>query len=146
MRIGFVLLFSGIGLTVLMVIGIRRGKASKSCPSVQGKITGTSLEPAYDDEGDLVGFIPRVHYEYEGEGERNTNNKYAMSESTLPNHKAQAFIDRFHEGEMVQVFYNPEKPYDSMLVPGNSNLIFIMRGVSVVLAIVGLVFILEELL
>jgi len=105
---------------VLLVIAIRRSvKASKSLkwPNVNGAILQSMVVAQAQGRGRA--YVPRVSYEYEIDGISYSGTAITVCDSSLGRAWSQKIVDRYPGGAPVKIYYNPEKPSDALLEPGN---------------------------
>jgi hypothetical protein len=138
---GYALFIFGLAAFILSMLAIRRAKASKSWPTTEGTITGTELESAYDDDGDLSGYTPRVYYDYTIDGRTYSSGTYGISTGKMNQARAEQVIAPFLAGQKVRVFYNPKNQHDAVINTDFNRTIYILLVISVVLGAGGLVWI-----
>lgn len=138
---GYVLLVFGLLLGLIMIHITRRAKACKDWPTTEGTVTGTSLEPSYNDEGGLIGYIPHVHYDYVVDGKPMSTGTYGIATSTLAPGKAQQLVNRYEHGQKVTVYYNPKQPLDAVICTEFNQTIYLVLVITIGLAAGGLAWI-----
>lgn len=136
--LGGVLGIIGIVLVILYFRNKSKSKASQSWPSVTGQIIErkVKVDTSYDEDGmSSTSYLPQVTYSYSVNGTVYESNRVAFGStpSFASNKKAEAFLTPYLQGANVQVFYNPEKPEESVLTQT-------MRSMTAGL-IVGIVFV-----
>jgi hypothetical protein len=110
----------GAVLILLYFRNKQKAKASETWPSTSGRIISTDIRvDEYDDDDDSfkVRYVPVVQYEYQV-GEENFEGKRIAFGSDLTfvsRGKAQQFLEKYPQDQEVDVFYNPEKPKESVL-------------------------------
>ena len=95
-------------------------KASKSWPSVSGRVVHTSCHEKVikgeDSASDTTLYIPLIQYEYQVGGQTHRGTRIALSEeSCASSEKAFELLGAFPVGHPVNVFYDPAKPGDAVL-------------------------------
>ena len=117
----FALAFGVVG-TVLIVLYVRnkkKAKASETWPSTEGKIVSHHVRVDYsqDDESNRVDYVPEVHFEYQVEGQSFAGKRisFGSEQSFNKRQKAEMFLEQYPVGQVVTVFFNPEKPQESVL-------------------------------
>jgi len=117
----FALVLGGIGAFLLVQYFRNKQKAQESTnwPSVEGKITGQNIrvDEVDSDDSFRISYIPVVHFEYSVnnapfEGKRLA---FGSEPSFSSRKKAEAFLASYPVGQIVPVFYNPEKPSEAVL-------------------------------
>ena len=118
----FALAIGGVGVFLVILYFRNKGKAkaSEAWPATKGKITFTEVRvDEYDDEDSFkVRYVPVVRYEYQVGGELYEGKRISFgSEPTfVTRQKAQQFLEGFQIEQEIDVFYNPDKPKETVLV------------------------------
>lgn len=113
---------SVIGL-LLFLFGwfqFRKVRASRSWPSVQGRIVAAKVDSSVsrggEDEADTTSFFPAIQYEYQVGSELYRSDRIAFNQTAYQNNqKAEQALRAFPVGGIVQVFYNPAQPSAAVL-------------------------------
>lgn len=110
----------GIVLIVLYLRNKKKAKASETWPATKGNIKSVDIrvDEYDDDDSSKVRYVPVVHYEYQVEGVYYEGKRIAFgSETTFTTrNKANQFLEGYPEEMEVDVFYNPEKPGEAVLI------------------------------
>jgi hypothetical protein len=112
-------------------------KASKSWPSVPGRIIGASCREdvtggttSDSADSETIWYTPFVQYEYQVGNQTYRGNRIAFSEERKGSLKvASKVLEAFPVGNPVTVFYDPAKPRDAVLQrrePGHRIFLAIM--------------------
>lgn len=113
---GAILLGSG---ALLMAYGLRvvfKANASLHWPSADGVIAVSGTAEAMGDDGFL---IPFVSYTYRvGKSGFYSDRLAFPSGGAEPPKKARKIVDRYPAGKQVKVYYNPARPGEAVLEPG----------------------------
>jgi hypothetical protein len=136
-----ILVFFGVGVAAL-IFGIRnreKGEASNSWPSVGGIITDARIEENTDVDEDgfsSTTYTPKWLYEYTLDGKTNTSERISFGavRGYGRRKRAQEELDKFPVNSQVRVYYDPQNPGETVLVPGTKGT---MMGI-----IIGIIFIL----
>ena len=117
---GIVLGIIGIILIVLYFRNKSKSEASKTWPSVSGQVLdrGVKIDTDYDDDGgSTTTYLPQITYEYQVNGMSYQSHRFAFGSTPGfgNRNKAEAFLAPYAQGGTVKVFYNPEKPEESVL-------------------------------
>jgi Protein of unknown function (DUF3592) len=120
-------LLLGVGLILLGLHQRRKVRASFSWPYVLGTVVHTSIaqsESGNSEDGYSTSFSPVVHYQYFVPNAWYTGTRIGFSSRSYDRpHKAQAELARYPMNSQVYVFFNPQKPTDSVLAreaPGSN--------------------------
>ncbi|MAT13861.1 MAG: hypothetical protein CMJ46_01165 [Planctomyces sp.] len=111
-------------------------RETRDWPTVPGKFIDYGVE--YDTSGSSTRYYPLVGYEYTVEeiplyGHRLSFNKNSFSSEA----EAIAVSEQFEVGQTVEVYYVPEDPRESVIVPGGENELLIPMGGMALALIVG---------
>ena len=139
---GGILGIIGIVLVILYFRNKSKSKASQAWPSVTGQIVErkVKVDTSYDEDGmSSTTYLPQVTYSYTVNDTVYESNRVAFGStpSYASNKKAEEFLTPYVQGASIQVFYNPEKPEESVLTQT-------MRSMTAGL-IVGIVFVVAML-
>lgn len=142
--IGLIFLVVGIGLAWWGKGMLNDAKASKSWPSVQGRVMESSLVSYKSTSGSgskkrkTTMYKPQITYQYTVDGNKLTGNKVSMGDygSSSTSH-AKKVMKKYPVGATVKVFYDPEVPVDSVLEPGATLVSYVPFGFGLVFAIIG---------
>jgi hypothetical protein len=124
----FALALGALGL-VLIVLYLRnknKAKASMGWPSTQGRILSTNIRvDEVDDESNRVRYVPEVHFEYTVNGVTHEGKRiiYGSEPDFGSRDKAQEFLQKYPQGALVTVFYNPENPGEAVLSQGMRKMV-----------------------
>ena len=97
---------------------------SKTWPTVGGVIVKSEIEEQTSTTGDgankknTVKSLPKIAYQYQVDGQSHKNTRISFSSSSG---NAQQIVARYPKGKPVQVYYNPDKPKQAVLVPGGTG-------------------------
>jgi hypothetical protein len=115
----FALFWSGLVLTSDGVIGwaaIRQIQAM-GFATAPGHVTQSSLESHPGSKGGRS-YSPKITYTYQVAGKDYQNNRYRYGELSGNDSSARRIIDAFPVGGVVNVYYSPNDPANSVLVAG----------------------------
>jgi hypothetical protein len=128
---------------ILLLIGLYQRKkvaASQAWPSTQGTIVDTRVREraaGVDDESS-ASYSPVISYTFEVNGTTHTSDRHAFGRvSYATKGQAERRIANYPKGSRVEVFYNPDKPAESVL-ERSSGTSWILVGVGGGLIIVAL--------
>lgn len=116
----------GVVLIVLYVRNKNKAKASLGWPSTQGRILSINIRvDEVDDESNRVRYIPEVHFEYAVNGVTHQGKRiiYGSEPDFGSRDKAQDFLQKYPQGGLVTVFYNPENPGEAVLTQGMRKMV-----------------------
>lgn len=110
----------GIFLIILYFRNKQKAKASETWPRTKGRInfTDVRVDEYEDEDSSKIRYIPVVRYEYHVGGENYESKRisFGSEPSFVIRKKALQFLEVYPEGQEVDVFYNPEKPKEAVLV------------------------------
>ena len=66
-------------------------------------------------------FDPIIRYRYRVQGQEYVNNTWQKIGNSPTRQEAQDIVDRYPQGKRTTVYYDPEDPQNSVLVPGNTS-------------------------
>jgi hypothetical protein len=99
---------------------IEEGEATKRWPMVTGKVLKTYIRKASGRSTRHVGYV-RYTYEVAGKHYKTSRGRYrAVLFSDKSHESVETFLGRYVSGAPVNVFYNPLKPEESVLIAGPS--------------------------
>jgi len=115
------LVIAGIGAIIYGYVETSNAKASNSWPVVQGKILSSEVGSYLSRSA--MRYIPKISYEFEVDGEVFTGKKvmFADVESSSKG-SPQRLVSKYPQGSSADVYYKPENPAVSVLLPGNKGL------------------------
>lgn len=121
---------------------IRLGRESAYWPTTQGKVSRSYLHShthtTQNQDGtssSSTSYSPHLRYTYEVNGVWYRSNTIVLGyeELSMSRLEAEAYLDNYPTGAELTVFYNPQEPSMSVLIPGR-----ISYGVSLVIG--GVIF------
>lgn len=150
----------GLGIFIFFIVGVvalflgfrnrRKGTESNNWPAAGGTIirTWVSESTSTDEDGfESTTYKPNVEYQYQLGANTYTSKKisFGATRSYSRHRKAEEELAAYPVNGRVQVFYNPEKPEEAVLVRGTKGtmlgiimgIIFIL--VSIAIACAGLI-------
>jgi hypothetical protein len=108
-----VLFFDG-----LMAHGIFKQFESRRYLVAEGKVTHSEVKSHHSSKGGTT-YEAVINYRFEAGGQTFTGTRLRYGAGSSSNStSARNLVDTHPEGAMVQVFYNPDNPQDSLLLPG----------------------------
>lgn len=144
----------GLALTGYGIRNIIDAWKSKSWPTVEGEITRSVITEKLDDDS-RTRYTLHVDYDYTIDRSRFTGKRFKgdriefVSPDYHDHEEAKSVLSRYPLGEKVTVYYDPENPAKSVLVPGNwagnipliaAGLLFFGLGALFILMIVSEVY------
>lgn len=118
---GFALVLGGAGIVLIILYFRNKSKAGESqkWPSVMGHAVNWDIKMDYydDEDSSKLSYLPKITYLYQVGGETIEGHRFAFgSEPSFPQRgKAEAFLAQFTSKTEFPVYYNPEKPGESVL-------------------------------
>ena len=124
----------GLGVFLLGVFKVRKLRASQSWAVAMGTIVESSVQESFnrgsDDLPDSWSYTPVIRYQFQAQGQTIVGDRSGFdrkSYSKKPD--AQAVVARYPRGAQVNVFFDPEKPADSVLQrTSGSAWVFVVVG------------------
>jgi hypothetical protein len=133
-------------LVLLMIIflGFWRyyfGIKSKSWPVTDGVIISGKSE-YHANPSAVNGYIPNIEYRYKVNDKNYTSTRINFSLNESAGNKANAanILNKYRNGSEVKVYYNPNKPEQSVIETGNNNVHFFLTMTLGVVCIGGIAF------
>lgn len=109
----------GAFLVFLAVRNARAGLASRGWLRVPGLVVRSFVLVQTYDEG--TGYFPTVEYEYNVEGRNYSGSRLRFGQTGSSNRgQAERVIAPYQAGASVEVFVNPARLSEAVLVPGTS--------------------------
>ncbi|BBO76634.1 hypothetical protein DSCW_40510 [Desulfosarcina widdelii] len=123
-KLAFAVLFLAVGIVIagFSYNGYRTSLASKSWPNVTGSIVQSEIEKQTSTSGEgadkktTVKEYPKIAYQYHIDGHQYKSAKISYLSSIG---SARQVVSRYPQGKTIPVYYNPDKPEQAVLVPGN---------------------------
>jgi energy-coupling factor transporter transmembrane protein EcfT len=124
------IIFTGIGILIALFSysAYKTSAESKEWPTVEGVIVKSEIEQQTSTSGEgsnkktTVNAYPKIAYQYQVSGQAYECTKISFSSSSG---NANQMVSRYPKGKTVPVFYNPAKPKQAVLVPGNTGLNYV---------------------
>ena len=137
------IIFTGIGIIIALFSysAYKTSVESKNWPTVDGVIITSQTEQQTSTSGEgankktTVKSVPKIVYQYQVGGQPYDSTKISFSS---PSGNADRIVARYPKGKAVRVYYNPDKPKQAVLVPGDAGLNFvpyIFAGVFILLGV-----------
>ena len=112
-------------------------KASADWPNVQGKVTRSKVIGRKNSKGKR-NYSAAIDYQYEVDGKKYSGDTVWFGQSTSRRKtSAQKLVAQFPSGQKVDVYYDPEVPGVSVLLPGAFLSSYLVFGVGVLFAVIG---------
>lgn len=115
--IGATLTFTGLVFFLSGTYGLWTGHALSGWVATEGTIMSARVEASSGSE--YVSYSPKIRYGFEADGHRESEKIYAgpMTKSYDDEEEAEDFLESFPVGAEVGVYYNPDNPNQSALIP-----------------------------
>jgi hypothetical protein len=114
---------------------------SKTWPTVGGVIVRSEIE-AHDSTASSDGSkkseavqYSKIAYQYQVGGQSHKNSRISFSSSSG---NANQIVARYPKGKSVQVYYNPDKPKQAVLIPGGDGFNIVPYIFSTVFVVLGI--------
>ena len=135
----FPLPFLIIGAAILFfgLRSIQRAKASSDWPSVSGIVVSSAVDSSRGDNGTT--YKAEILYDYEVNSTKYSSNRVGYGDYGSSNPSgARQVVNRYKEGLVVDVFYMPESPEESVLEVGIHKRTYFLPAFGLVFFLVGL--------
>lgn len=137
-------LFSSVFILVggvILFIGVKSlfaANASRSWPTVEGKVISSSVDSQRSDKGGTT-YHAEVLYEYKVGGQTQSAHDVAFGAygSSNPSH-ARNIVNKYPAGSDITVHYSPSNPSDAVLETGITGQAFFLPGFGAVFFSAGL--------
>ena len=137
---GIALMVLALPTAIICWIVAAQMSASKSWPSVQGRIVSSHVERT--QIATKVKYKAQVRYQFSVNGRPYMGSRIRYADTTGSSESAQQkIVDKYPSNAQVEVFYDPQDPDISVLEPGGAP--FLMAIPPLALAGVGLVIFLQ---
>lgn len=145
--IGIWLLYIGIEAYITQQANNRKCKLATQWPTAQAKILSSKIELGRNKSSETGQtyhtYTPHVEYSYEVDDNAYTGKQITFRRFFFYNNRddADAFSNRYPEGAIVPVYYNPAKPGEAILesTPAEGTIgDILMPGIGAGLLILGL--------
>ena len=117
----FLLIFMAFGLYMFgrSAGEVIRARASLSWETVEGTVTQSEVKSKSGGRGSGRTYMQSIHYDYTVDGKQYTGDRYCFvpfysSDSS----RARKIVAEYPVGSVVKVYYSPDVPEDSVLIPG----------------------------
>lgn len=135
------LIFAAMFSAVFIVAGVskyREVNRARNWVATTGTVTESKVRSKRQrsSDGDSFESMPLVVYEYYVDGEKYRGNKINFAEK-ITGEEVAATLNKYPEGKIVQVYYNPARPSEAVLEHELPSAIFKILGI-IILVILGL--------
>src|SRR4051812_546335 len=119
--LAFVLCAIACGMILAGRLTVQRGTGTKTWPAASGVVIDSAV--AADRDGGRQRFRPVVRYRYEVDGQRYEGSRiqWTMDQGYRKYTRARHLLDRYRNGSVVTVHYDPSRPGSAVLQTGGSN-------------------------
>ena len=129
---GLVFLVLGVIFLIVGLVATKRAKAAQSWPSMPGTVVRSEVvrHEDTDSEGSTsTSYEPVVEYNYSVMGQPFTGKRIAFGANQFNYKKSVEIAARYPVGARPNVYYNPDKPKDSVLeTTASGGKLFIILG------------------
>ena len=139
---------AGLGIFSYGVRCLLRDRRTRKFPSVAGRLLRAKVVYSGSGGNSGSGYTPWVEFEYELDGGIYRSQQLtALQAQVLRSNKekAQAVIDRLRAMPELPVYYDPQMPWDSFLIPGPLWGVFLPMLLGAVFLGFGLIFFIHQL-
>ena len=129
---GLVFLVLGVIFLIVGLVATKRAKAAQFWPSMPGTVVRSEIVRHDDTDSDgssSVSYEPVVEYDYAVMGQPFTGKRIGYGANKFNYKKAAEIAARYPVGAQPAVYYNPDKPKDSVLeTSGAGGKLFVILG------------------
>jgi len=144
--LGVVFVAVGVAVAAWGFMNLSKAMQSKSWPTAEGKIVSSQVVKkveSYTDSNkhrrNRTIYRAHVRYSYMAKGRSLIGGKITMADSGSSSEtRAKKIRDRYPAGSVCTVYYNPEKPEDSVLEAGINFGALMLPGIGVLFAVAGI--------
>jgi hypothetical protein len=137
----FTFTFLAVGLAVALhgFIKLRAARSSPAWSSVDGTIVSSFNSEEYSIEGTYT-YKPIVEFLYEVEGREYSSDNLTYGRRKFPDQGFVDYIIQQHPvGGTIAVYYNPRRPGQAVLQPGDSSGLGVVVGTGIVIILFSIV-------
>lgn len=132
--------FTIIGIVAGLVFGkpmLDEAKASEHWPQTQGEIIESELETSRGDNGTMYG--AHVVYRYSLDGGEFESDRIWFGGDYSTSNRSEMFevVKQYPVGQAVTVYYSPDQPSESVLMPGAYTSSYILFAIGMVFLGIG---------
>lgn len=140
------LLIGGAAFVYLWKLG-EKGQSATHWPSASGTIVESRLDIRSHNGGDgnREDYLPQLRYRYSVGGItlESTIRRYPNPGAMQSRDQAEAVLAKYPNGAVVRVYYNPERPQEACLEPGEHWTAWAGKALTLLVAAAGLVLLLK---
>ncbi len=125
------------GELVMIFLGVRMvtlSKASLDWPTVNGTVLSSQVREDYDSDNGYT-YYPQVEYRYSVDDQVYESDRVFFGSDSASEENAYAIVAQFPAGSTAAVYYNPDKPKQSVLIPGDAY----TPGFLIIIGVISLV-------
>ena len=128
----------GLAITSVGLMQFRAARVSPGWPSIEGIVVDAVNLEEYTIDGGYH-YKPVVAFKYEVEGREYFSDRLTYGRKKFPD---EAFVDhvirQYPAGMSVTVYYNPRRPRQAVLQPGDTSGTGVIAGTGIVIAVLSL--------
>ena len=130
-----ILMLSGLLVAGYGSVQFYYGKVSLSWPSCEGSITHSEVK-----HGDESSYHAMIRYDYTIDGKEYRGDRYQFGSASGSHASQKQIVAAYPVGAVVKVYYAPNSPKTSVLVPGPNQSVYFMTGFGAVFFLFALGF------
>jgi len=132
--------FTIIGIVAGLVFGkpiLDKAKASEQWPQIQGEVIESELETSQGENGTM--YSAHVVYRYALDGGDFESDRIWFGGDYSTSNRSEMFevVKKYPAGKAVTVYYSPDKPSESVLMPGAYTSSYILFAIGMVFLGIG---------
>lgn len=131
LMLGVFVLLIGLIFVIVALVNNSKVAAARNWPAAPGTILRTEVKEYINRSSGITSrsYEPIIHYQYNVMGSVMEGKRLGFGTTRLKDDAAQKVTERYIPGSHVNVFYNPNKPQESVLeVAASSSKAFLIIG------------------
>ncbi len=113
----FIFVLIGIGISFSAILILLKAKRTLYWSSTTGFVKSSEVTISQNSKG-ASRYRPEICYSYTVHGNEYVSNRIESMDGFLSSVKAYKKTSQYPKGSQILIFYNPDKPADSVIEPG----------------------------
>ena len=131
------LIIGGLVFIVFGIVQLIEARVSLSWATCEGIVTHSEVKKSSGRRGSA--YSANIRYDYVVDGKQYTGNRYRFVPINTSNSRpAQKTVDEYPIGFVVKVYYSPNMPEKSVLVPGPTWGVYFLIALGMIVALISL--------
>lgn len=135
-----IFLVVGAAIGAFLVWQLVKGVKARKWPTVRGTVdeSRVSMHTSYDEGRRSTTYGADILYHYEVDGSPYSGTRLSFSDYRSSNRRrAEQIVGRYSPGSVVQVYYSPDDPSESLLEPGVKPMFFLFLLLPLIFIVLG---------